>query len=485
MQIDRTAFDAADVVRDIWESLELPRHALDALKLPGEDDPALPSSFKIGILAQATVALSALAAALTFVTRSGSKQLPQVEVSQLGAVIEFKSALLFTLHWLPTPSPKSPPLGGLYQTSDGYIRLHDAFPHHILGTLKLLGVSSSANRGDIARAILKWKSVDLETVGTAEGRLANYALRSYGEWDVLPQSRAISNNPVVLQQVTAGPPKALPSTQSKKCLHGLRVVEMSRVIAAPVSGMTLAAHGADVLWVTSYNLPNLPQLDRNFSRGKRKIELDLNQASDKERLMELLKTCDVFIQSYRPGSLAASFGLSAEELARINPNIICANLSAFGPSGPWANRRGFDSLVQTCSGMNVSEAEHAGEGEPARVMPCQALDYSSGYLLATGIMAALHHRATRGGAWRVDVLLAGAMKYLRSLGQYPGATGFQAPDYHSPEDVPEELFETKETGVGLMTAIKHTPIIEGCEIGWDAMPKPYGSDRSDRPEWQV
>ncbi|OKL62983.1 hypothetical protein UA08_01781 [Talaromyces atroroseus] len=483
MQIDRTAFAAADVVRDIWESLELPRHALDALKLPGPSGPSLPSSFKIGILAQSTIALSALAAALTYATtRSESRQLPRVEVSQLGAVIEFKSERLFTLHSSVTPSRDVRAPGGIYRTSDGYIRLHDAFPHHILGTLELLGVPKTASREDVSRAILKWKSVDLETVGTAEGKLVNYALRSYGEWDVLPQSRAISNNPILLQQIDPGPLKALPNTHSKKCLHGLRVVEMSRVIAAPVSGMTLAAHGADILWVTSPNLPDLPEIDRNFSRGKRTTQLDLNRASDKEQLMKLLETCDVFIQSYRPGSLADAYGLTAEELARINPNIICANLSAFGPEGPWANRRGFDSLVQTCSGMNVSEAEHAGKGEPARAMPCQALDYSSGYLLATGIMAALHHRATKGGSWRVDVSLAAAMKYLRSLGQYPGDTGFQAADFNCAEDVPGEFFETRETGFGLMTAIKHTPIIEGCEIGWDVMPKPMGSDK---PEWQT
>jgi crotonobetainyl-CoA:carnitine CoA-transferase CaiB-like acyl-CoA transferase len=257
-------------------------------------------------------------------------------------------------------------------------------------------------------------------------------------------------------------------------------VEMSRVIAAPLAGKTLAAHGADVLWVTSPNLPDLPTMDRDFGRGKRTVHLDIHKSADKQRLMELLRTCDVFIQGFRPHSLA-SYGLSPEDLSRINPNIICANMSAFGTEGPWSGRRGFDSLVQTCSGMNVSEAEHAGKGEPARPTPCQALDHAGGYLLATGVMGSLYHRATKGGSWRVDVSLAGVMKYLRSLGQYPGSTGFECKDYVAPEDIPADYYETRQSGFGPLMAIRHSPVIEGCEVGWEEMPKPLGSDK---PEWR-
>ncbi|KXH25838.1 hypothetical protein CSAL01_05012 [Colletotrichum salicis] len=263
---------------------------------------------------------------------------------------------------------------------------------------------------------------------------------------------------------------------NSKCLQGLRVVEMSRAIAAPLCGKTLAAHGADVIWVTSPNLPDIPTMDRDFGRGKRTVQLDIHKPSEKAQLIDLIKTCDVFVQGFRPGSLA-SYGLSPEELVKINPSIIIANMSAFGPQGPWSNRRGYDSLLQTCSGMNVSEAEHAGKGEAARPTPCQALDHAGGYLLATGVTAALYKRATQGGSYKVDVSLAGVMKYLRSLGQYPEASGFEGVgDYEKPEDVPSEFFETRKTGFGLMTAIRHSAQIEGCEVGWEVMPKPLGSD---------
>lgn len=321
--------------------------------------------------------------------------------------------------------------------------------------------------------------MDLETEATEKGKLAIYALRSYAEWDALPQASAIDDNPILIKQLAPGPPKALPETTSSRCLKGIRILEMSRVIAAPVAGKTLAAHGADVLWVTSPNLPNQPGLDRDLSRGKRTIQLDIHKPDEKERLLELLRSCDVFIQGYRPGSLAA-YGLSPEELQKANPDIICANLSAFGPSGPWSQRRGYDSLVQTCTGMNVSEAEHFGAGEPARVMPCQALDHAAGYLLATGISAALHRRTQVGGSWVVDVSLAGVMKYLRSLGQYPGKTGFESQDVQAQEDVHPDFLETRDTAFGSMMAVRHSASVEGCEVGWEEMPKPLGSDE---PRW--
>jgi len=248
------------------------------------------------------------------------------------------------------------------------------------------------------------------------------------------------------------------------------------VIAAPVAGRTLAAHGADVLWVTSPTLPDLPDLDIDVSRGKRTVQLDIKTPDGKAELLNLLRTADIFIQSYRPGSLAAQ-GLSAEELCSANPNLIVASLNAYGPYGPWSQNRGFDSLVQTCSGINVADAARYGADEPARVLPCQALDHGAGYFLATGIMAALYKRATEGGAYEIKVSLAGVMKYLRSLGQFEGKSVFNRKDFKRPEDV-DQYLETRETGFGELRAVRHSASIEGVEVGWEQMPKPLGSDKS-------
>lgn len=171
---------------------------------------------------------------------------------------------------------------------------------------------------------------------------------------------------------------------------------------------TLAVHGTDVMWVTSPNLPDLPTMDRDFGRGKRTVQLDIHKTQDRERLLKLFKRCDVLLQGYRPRSLA-SYGLFHQELLHVNHNLKSANIPAFGPDAPWSGRRGIDLLMQTCSGMSVSEAEHAAKGDIARLTPCQALNHAGNYLLATCEAAALYRQATEGGSWRVNVYLAGNM----------------------------------------------------------------------------
>lgn len=477
---DRSYYKASDVVQEIWSGLELPEEALESLSLPGDEHnapPALPSSYKMGPLAQGTIALTALAAAQVHAVRNKSP-VPRVRVPLQHAVVEYKSERVYRLDGKPAPSPWGA-IGGLHKTADGYVRIHDSFSNHRDGVLELLELPLSASRTEVSKKAAHWASIDLESVGVLEKRLAIYALCSYQQWDLLPQSKAIGSFPISLKKIADGP-VGLPSTLTPgndKCLRGLRVVELSRVIAAPLAGRTLAVHGADVLWVTSPSLPDLPTMDRDFGRGKRTVHLDIKKPDDLARLYELIKTADVFIQGFCPGSIS-QHGLAAAQVTAINPGIVYANMSAFGPKGPWSGHRGFDSLVQTCSGMNVSEAEHYGEGEAARPTPCQALDHGGGYLLATGIIAALYRRAVEGGSWQVDVSLAGVMKYLRSLGQYPGKTGFDSRDYEKADDV-EEFLEARDSGFGRLETVRHSAMIESCAPGWDVMPKPLGSDKAE------
>ncbi|KAF7593414.1 hypothetical protein BBP40_011516 [Aspergillus hancockii] len=475
--IDRTSFSARDTVEYIWKTLGLPKESLQSLQISG-NGLGLPSSFKIADLAQASISLSALLAAQIHALRN-SILTPVVAVSRQHAVIEFKSERLYSFPGQSSLPDTWGPLSGLHKSFDGYVRVHDSFPDHHNSTKALLGCSPDAGRAEVASKITSWRSVDLESAAFEANSVIS-ALRSYSEWDALPQARAISDFPILLRKIGDAPvglPQGMRAANADKSLRGLRVLEFSRVIAAPLSGRTLAAHGADVLWVTSPNLPDLPVLDRDLGRGKRTIQLDLLTKEGNEELVRLLEDAHAVIQGYRPGSLA-SRGLSPDILAQrfSHRGIICANLSAYGPVGPWSDKRGFDSLVQTCSGMNVSEAEHYGAGEPARPMPCQALDHAAGYFLASGIETALYKQATEGGSWEVNVSLAGVMKYLRSLGQFSGKDGFQAQDYKCTADVPPEYLETRSTGFGEMTAVRPSASIQGVEIGWDIMPKPLGSD---------
>ncbi|KAF2448700.1 CoA-transferase family III [Karstenula rhodostoma CBS 690.94] len=472
-------FSTLDSITHIWRTLGLPNDALKSLNLV-EDANLFSSSFKVSHLAHASIALSALAAALMWSTRT-NKPVPVVSVSREHACAEFISERLYTLNGKRLPSPFGN-LGGLHKTADGYVRMHDGFSHHRDNALKLLALYPCQlypSRDEVALNMLGWSAVELEKAAFENGAVI-VALRSFQEWDALPQAKVAVNFPIRLQKIGGErPPVPLPlgADAIKYCLQGVRIVELSRVIAGPVAGRTLAAHGADVIWVTSPTLPNQPELDIDMARGKRTVQLDIKNSQDKAQLLELIRTADVFLSSYRPGSLAAQ-GFSSEELVKINPNLVIATLTAWGEDGPWAKNRGFDSLVQAASGINVAEAEHFGSDEPARVLPCQALDHGSGYLLATGIMAALYKRTISGGAYEVHVSLAGVMKYLRSLGQLPK----ESREYNGSPDfkVTEKYMETKTTALGVLKAITHSASINGVNIGYEIMPKPLGGDD---PTW--
>jgi hypothetical protein len=240
--MDRHNFTPLDTVTHIWTSLGLPEHALKSIRLP-IDVECCPSSFKVSHLAQASIGLSGLSAALVWSLRK--QQVPQVTVPAQHACIEFKSERLYILNGKAAPS-KFGTIGGLHRTQDGFIRMHDGFPNHRENALRVLGLEVGAKREDISRKMLEWKSLDLETEAIDEGAVMA-ALRSFDEWDALPQSEAIADFPILLKKIGGCAPylsETVEPKQETKCLRGLRVVEMSRVIAAPVAGKTLAVHGA-------------------------------------------------------------------------------------------------------------------------------------------------------------------------------------------------------------------------------------------------
>lgn len=242
--MSRHNFTPLDTVEHLWTTLKLPKHALQAIRLP-IDVECCPSSFKVGHLAQASIGLSALSAALIWSIRCNGATIPQVTVPAKHACIEFKSERLYVLDGKAGPSSFGT-IGGLHKTLDGYIRMHDGFPNHRQNALRVLGLRFDATRDEVAQKMLKWKSVDLETEAINSGAVMA-ALRSCNQWDELPQSRAIPTFPISVSKLAEELPyltRVNTKDHAKKCLTGIRVVEMSRVIAAPVAGKTLAAHGA-------------------------------------------------------------------------------------------------------------------------------------------------------------------------------------------------------------------------------------------------
>jgi crotonobetainyl-CoA:carnitine CoA-transferase CaiB-like acyl-CoA transferase len=243
-----------------------------------------------------------------------------------------------------------------------------------------------------------------------------------------------------------------------------------------VAGRTLAAHGAEVLLLTGEHLPSIDALVIDTGRGKRSARIDLRTAAGRDTLRALVRESDVFLQSYRPGALAA-LGFDADTLAALRPGLVVATLSAYGPQGPWSQRRGFDSLVQTATGFNHAEGEAAGRAQP-QPLPAQVLDHASGYLLAFGIAAALQRRALQGGSWRVEVSLARTGHWLRSLGRVPGGCA-------TPEPAPAQLeafLEDEPSGFGRLRAVRHPGVLSATPPAFARPAMPLGTDS---PAWEA
>jgi crotonobetainyl-CoA:carnitine CoA-transferase CaiB-like acyl-CoA transferase len=283
----------------------------------------------------------------------------------------------------------------------------------------------------------------------------------------------VAREPVLrFTRLDDSPPRPLPPLAAgQRPLEGLRVLDLTRIIAGPVATRTLAAHGAQVLLVTAPHLPAIAPLVVDTGRGKRSTSLDLRARLDAQRLHALVREADVIVHGYRPGGLDA-LGFDAATLARERPGLVVASLSAYGTQGPWAARRGFDSLVQTASGFNVAEAQAAGDPSRPRVLPAQALDHASGYLLALGAMQALRRRAREGGGWQVQVSLARTGLWLRGLPRLPD--GFSAHDAAF-EDV-ADLLEDGDSPFGRLTAVRHAGRLSHTPPRWTRPPVPLGSD---------
>ena len=452
------------ILEGLWRVAGLAPEALPALRLTGEE-PALPSSFRIGAAAQASIGAAAAAAAAVHRARGGAAQ--AVSVGMRHAALAFLSERYLALEG-GEAGARWDAIAGTYPCGDGRtVRLHTNFPHHRAGTLRLLGCEGS--RAAVGAALRGWEAFAFEQAA-AEAGLCVAAMRSFAEWDAHPQGQAVAALPPVrVERIGEAPPRPLPPAGARP-LEGIRVLDLTRVIAGPVCGRTLAAHGAEVLHVSAAHLPSFDELVVDTGRGKRSASLDLRTAEGARRLRGLAAAADVFLQGYRPGAVAGH-GFSPEALAALRPGIVCTSLSAYGEVGPWGGRRGFDSLVQTASGFNHAEAAAAGSLPEPRVLPCQALDHASGYLLAFGTLAALLRRAEEGGSWLVRVSLAGTAQWLRGLGRIADGFGVPVPAMAELDG----LLETGESGFGRLTAMREAGRPEATPPFWALPSVPLGT----------
>jgi crotonobetainyl-CoA:carnitine CoA-transferase CaiB-like acyl-CoA transferase len=451
----------------LWRDAGHRDAALAEVTLTGSE-PVLPSSFAVGTAAQTTIAAAALAAAEVWRLRTGRQQ--HVAVDMRDTAIEFRSERYMRLDGQP-PEELWDKIAGLYRCGDGrFVRLHTNFPHHRDGVLKLLGCDYT--REAVKAALNGWEGDKFETAA-AEAGLVVTMTRSFAEWDAHPQGRAVAGLPTfTIEKIGEAPPVPLPP--GDRPLSGVRVLDLTRVIAGPVCGRTLAAHGADVLLVTAAHLPQMMPLVMDSGRGKLSTFIELRDANGRDTLAGLVRDADVFVQGYRPGAVKGN-GFGPDEAAQLRPGIVYVSLSAYGHEGPWANRRGFDSLVQNANGINDAEAEAAGAKHP-KPLPCQALDHAAGYLMAFGAMTALARRATQGGSWHVRVSLAQTGHWIRNLGRIDGLS---CPDPGS-EAVQDRLDEN-DSGFGRLTTVRHAATMPETPPRWARPSVPLGTHQAKWP----
>jgi crotonobetainyl-CoA:carnitine CoA-transferase CaiB-like acyl-CoA transferase len=395
-----------------------------AVEITGGADPILPTPFRIGETSAAALAAVGLAVCELWELRTGRRQ--EIAVDTRRATASLRSGHYMHLDGAAVSTERNTVMG-VYPAKHGrWSYLHCNFPNHRAAALQVLGVPE--DREAVRKAVAEWDALELEEAIIA-ARGAGGMVRTMDEWAKHPQAAAIASLPLMeIVKIGDSPPEDLPA--GDRPLSGVRVLDLTRVLAGPTCARTLAEHGADVLKITAAHLPNIGYQEYDTGHGKLSAHLDLREPAELDTLRALIRQADVFSQGYRPGALGTR-GLSPEALAALRPGIVFVSLCAFSHVGPWASRRGFDTVVQTVSGITSRQGELFPGATPGpQFYPVSAIDYLTGYLMAFGAMVALARRAREGGSWLVRISLAQTGRWLVGRGEVPEA---------ALKDVPKEF----------------------------------------------
>jgi hypothetical protein len=437
---------------DIWASLDGDMALLDGVGFT--DAPNYASAFAVSDLAAASVAAAALAGA-EYAGATGAAVTVDRRLASLWFGWSFRPE-----GW--TAPPSSDPVTGDYEAADGWIRLHTNAAHHLAAALKVL--AAPAERAAVATAVRRWTADELEAAVVAAGGAAA-VMRPMAAWAAHPQGRAVAVEPLVWCERTPTSPAPAPSDPARP-LAGLRVLDLTRVFAGPVCTRFLAGLGADVLRIDPPDWDE-PGNEPEMTLGKRCARLDARTAEGRAQLAGLLARADVLVHGYRRDALA-SIGFGDAERARIRPGLVDVSLDAYGWTGPWSGRRGFDSLVQMSSGIAEEGMRRFGASKPTP-LPVQALDHAAGYVMAAAVLRGLSERRA-GHGWRARTSLARIAALLvptAGAGDLHGALG-------KPE--PADYADTHEATVwGPLSRLRPPATIAGTPLRWTHSASPLGS----------
>ncbi|MFF7390085.1 CoA transferase [Streptomyces scabiei] len=427
-------------------------------------------------LARTCVGVCALAAAELGARRAGLAEVPRVRVDD-GAV---GTAFVSERHLLV--DGRAPvnfaPLSRFWRTVDGWVRTHANYPHHRERLLSALGVRVGETPDEgvpaVGSALAERSSLEVEEAVCAAGGLA-FALRTPKEWAAHEQAAAVRERPLVEWRRWDGADASRArvfgtGAEVSAPAAGVRVLDLTRVIAGPVATRTLALLGADVLRIDPPGMPEILDQHADTGFGKRSATLDLT--ADPKAFEALLAEADVVVTGYRPGALDR-YGLSPEALVERRPGLVVAQLSAWGTYGPWAGRRGFDSLVQVATGIAAIE----GSREQPGALPAQALDHGTGYLLAAAVLRALTERVDGGGGRVVRLALARTAAWLTD-GVEPDPDSPGSGDGLADYDGPEAWLAERDSPLGRLRYARSPVSFEGGPEDWARPPGVWGGDEA-------
>lgn len=390
------------VLSDIWTALGGAPEWLRNMRVTGTGD--LPSVFPVTDLASASVGAACLAVAELVAARHGAS--PDVSVDRRLASLWFSSSLRPQGWELP---PAWDAVAGDYQAADGWIKLHTNAPHHRAAALAVLDVP--AERDQVAQAVGRWQAEALERAVVDAGGCAA-AMRDMAAWAAHPQGQAVAAEPLLHHEPGEPGPAPRWTVPPSRPLQGVRVLDMTRVLAGPVATRFLAGFGAEVLRIDPPGWDE-PGVVPDVTLGKRCARLDLRQSGDRNIWENLLRTADVLVHGYRPGAFAG-LGLDGARRRALRPGLVDVSLDAYGWTGPWQGRRGFDSLVQMSSGIADAGMQLSGLDRPAP-LPVQALDHATGYIMAAAAVRGLTDRLRTGLGCTTRASLARTAALLTSI----------------------------------------------------------------------
>lgn len=452
----------ASLLESFWSALDGDPSELDGMDSTGSG--ALPSNFAVTDFASA--ALGVAAAAVRKLMRRDTATRPTITVDR--RLSSFWFGLSIRPQGWRLPALRDP-ITGDYQTRDGWIRIHANAPRHRAAAEKVLGCEG--DRAAVARAIAGWSRAELESaIVAADGCAAE--MRSCDEWLRHPQGIAVASEPLIHFTATSSATRQTrPLGPANRPLAGIRVLDLTRVLAGPVATRFLAGYGAEVLRIDPPGWDE-PGVVPEVTLGKRCARLDLGTPAGRDRFEALLQESDILIHGYRPDALAA-LGYDEQSLQQLAPGLIDVSLDAYGWSGPWAKRRGFDSLVQMSTGIAFAGMTWRAADQPIP-LPVQALDHATGYLMAAAALRGLTRRFESQRRYRARLSLARTAKALIDFGTHEAGQPLEQ------EGEQDKDRRVEETSWGPALRLRPPVVIESAPMHWT---RPASALGSSPPTW--